>query len=81
MRISISTEMAIKVLNVVLHSISIIMGAIISVLFCRKLPYMYIGKTFLIYISIIIIVYVIVRFILCKIFKPIVKSYKERMSY
>lgn len=70
----INKKIAVKVLDYIIHIVAITL-AMIPTMYIGYSDYvtsLYIGKAFLIFITVWSIAYVIFRIILCKIFKPIV---------
>lgn len=80
MRITITMEQAIKGLNIAIHTVSMIIGVIAGILLLDMIPKMYIGKTFLVYIAIIITGYILSRILFCITLKPVVRQMRKRMS-
>ena len=66
----------IEILDASIHTCAVVASAVISIILSMQLEYMYIGKLFLIYITEIIIFYIIIRIILCSIFRPFIKVIK-----
>lgn len=75
-------ELIIKILDGFLHILSGAPAIYISaIIFDKILPInIYIGKFALFVLIGSIVLYVIFRFILCGIFKPLIKIYKRRVS-
>ena len=83
MRITITMEQVIKILNIAVHTVSLIIGILAGVLYSSEIPNihtMYIGKALLIYFSIIIVGYIVSRFLFCMTFRPVIRQMKKRMS-
>lgn len=73
-------DQMIKTLDVVIHFVAILFGAIIAGAVSRQLPYMYIGQAFMIFCCLTSVCYILFRMVLCITFKPIIKAKIRRMG-